>query len=182
MKWVTGEIAGHARAAIAFAARGLDFYSVQFQRIDDRLTRVHRKALLRARQFDFERRVGVVARCSRRRARCGETLAMDSVAWLVSACRFDGIHESCWAAVVQVRAIWTALQGRLQIEPLAGVAVVVVDRRQPAGNKTAQCPRKRGSLRRAGAIMHMKCFAATLNFGDHGHERGDPYPASDEDI
>ena len=50
VKWVTREIAGHACAAIAFAARGVDLHTLQSQRIDDRLTGMYGKAFVRARQ------------------------------------------------------------------------------------------------------------------------------------
>ena len=80
----------------------------------------------------------------------------------VRGSRFAGFHETCRATEVHVGAGCRVAQQRRDVEPLLGVAVVVVEVQLACRHRSTQFLRKRGVRRRAGAVMQLERGALLL--------------------
>jgi hypothetical protein len=114
--------------------------------------------------------------------RPSEIFAMHGFQWPMSGSRRCRRHHAGGAARVEMGAGPEVAQCRSDVQPLAGIAAVVVKHHPPHCGENRKIIEKRRFPGRAGTIMQKEIGPSAAQYRDHRHDRGDSDAAGNEQI
>ena len=91
-------------------------------------------------------------------------------------------HHAGRPAVIEMRAGTGSRSSASDVEPLRRVAAVVMEHDLAHRREQVELVAKRGALGRAGAVIQAEIGAATLQLGDHRHDRRDADAAGQQQV